>query len=163
MTTNDLDLRKNTHTYGPGEFRPGLVHPKRISGTTTFPGWGPKLFGLTLAVGAALAGGHTAASAEPATRAMCANPNRDAAIMKQAYPDMPAFAELANEYGDVVVRIDLAADGTVAQASIAKSSYVTALDSEALRVAQDTRFAPAIASCHAVPSSYLYTVSFYPQ
>jgi TonB family protein len=47
-------------------------------------------------------------------------------------------------------------------ATISQSAGNASLDREALRVARESEYSPAVEKCRAVPCSCLYTVSFDP-
>jgi hypothetical protein len=45
MENKDLERPRNTRIDLPGDGLAGIIYPKRVSGTTLFRGWGPKLLG----------------------------------------------------------------------------------------------------------------------
>jgi hypothetical protein len=45
MENKDLERPRNTRINLPGDGLAGIIYPKRVSGTTLFRGWGPKLLG----------------------------------------------------------------------------------------------------------------------
>ena len=164
MDTNDLERRRNTRIDLPGDGLAGMVHPKRISGTTLFRGWGLKLLGAAIALGAlGLPASHASASESPTPPLSCAVADREATIVNRPTPEIPESAAAADASGDVVVELGLSAEGKLEKATIVRSAQNAALDREALRVVGDTQFAPEIAGCRSIPGSYLYTVSFQSQ
>jgi TonB family protein len=127
-----------------------------------------KFLALTFAV-ASLSGFSSQAQAQtspdpsdPGNAVSCGAPDRSASIVRSATPEMPAFAKLAGASGTVGVRVDLMPDGSLEDATISQSSGNAALDDEALRVARESEYAPALQGCRAVPGSYLVTVIFDP-
>jgi len=163
MENKDLERRRNTRIDLPGDGLAGMVHPKRVTGTTLFRGWGPKLLAVAIALGAlGLPASHALASEDPTPSLSCTVSDRDATVVDQPTPEMPESAVAAEASGDVVVQVDLSAEGKVEKGTIVRSSHNFALDREAMRVVNETLFTPAIAGCQAIPSSYLYTVSFQP-
>jgi TonB family protein len=130
--------------------------------------WAPKLLSFTFAV-ASLSGFSNQAHAQamsdpgdPTNPASCGAPDRPASVVRSAIPETPAFAQISGAAGDVVVRVDLMPDGSLQDAAVAQSSGSAALDREALRVARESEYSPALESCRAVPGSYLFTVTFDP-
>jgi TonB family protein len=161
MDTNDLDRREKTRIDLPGDGLAGIVHPKRINRATIFPGWGPKVLGVAIALGTlGLSASHALASPSPTHPLSCAVRDRDATIGNHPIPEMPPLAQAANASGDVVVQVGLSADGELENATIVKSAQNAALDREALRVVGETQFVPEIVDCQSIPGTYLYTVSF---
>jgi TonB family protein len=130
---------------------------------TTFPGWGPKLLGLALTVASVDAlGTQASALTDPATPKTCNVRDRPASVVRNAIPDMPTLAAIEGAQGDVAVRVNVSADGSLHSADITQSSRNVYLDREALRVARESTFASEIADCQAVSGTYLYVVSFQP-
>jgi len=130
---------------------------------TTFPGWGPKLLGLALTIASVDAlGTNASALTDPANPKTCIARDRPASVVRTAVPDMPTFAALEGAQGDVAVRVNVLADGSLHSADISQSSKNTLLDREALRVVHESAFSPEIANCQAVSGTYLYVVSFQP-
>ena len=75
-------------------------------------------------------------------------------------PDYPRAARQRGEQGDVVLEIDVAADGSVASVSVATSSGFIDLDAAALKAVKAARFSPATSGDRAVASHARLTLSF---
>lgn len=70
-------------------------------------------------------------------------PGREPVPVRKVQPDYPGDALRNNETGKVVVRIEVGADGTPEEVSIARSSRSRSLDRAALEAARKWRFRPA--------------------
>lgn len=75
-------------------------------------------------------------------------------------PDYPRAARQRGEQGDVVLEIDVAADGSVASVAVATSSGFADLDAAALKAVKSARFSPAKSGDRAVASHARLTLSF---
>ena len=75
-------------------------------------------------------------------------------------PDYPRAARQRGEQGDVVLEIDVAADGSVASVAVAPSSGFADLDAAALKAVKSARFSPAKSGDRAVASHARLTLSF---
>ena len=75
-------------------------------------------------------------------------------------PDYPRAARQRGEQGDVVLEIDVAADGSVASVAVATSSGFIDLDAAALKAVKAARFSPAKSGDRAVASHARLTLSF---
>jgi len=75
-------------------------------------------------------------------------------------PQYPAIARSMGETGTVLVRVALNADGSVAGASLYKSSGFTSLDQSALLAAQATRYSPEIFRCEPITGAYIFRADF---
>ncbi|HRO26340.1 MAG TPA: energy transducer TonB [Luteimonas sp.] len=75
-------------------------------------------------------------------------------------PSYPQAALRAGASGDVVLRIEVRADGTPGKVEVVTSSRNRALDREAVRAVRRWRFQPAMRDGVAVPASVNQTISF---
>lgn len=75
-------------------------------------------------------------------------------------PDYPRAARQRGEQGDVVLEIDVAADGSVSSVRVATSSGFADLDAAALKAVKSARFSPAKSGDRAVASHARLTLSF---
>lgn len=75
-------------------------------------------------------------------------------------PEFPASLKAQGIEGDVVVRVDIAADGRVTGVSIVQSSGYPAFDEAARRAATSEHFAPAMRDGTAVPFTLSYSYRF---
>jgi len=92
----------------------------------------------------------------------CPKPYVDARFDGQpVWPDYPDFALAAGEKGVVLVRTALNPDGSVASATIYKSSGFESLDRSALKAASSTHYLPQIFRCEPIGGEYLYNADFY--
>ena len=145
-----------------GEPRTSFIQPRR-NPETLFRGWGPKLFAAALAASSiGLATGHAQAATTTYGQGACPAPNRAAAAISNPAPEYPEMPKLEQIGGAAVLQIHLSANGTMEGAQIAQSSGNADLDREALRVANNTRFAAEKVNCQAVEGDYLYAVEFRP-
>jgi protein TonB len=114
-----------------------------------------------------------AAPAPLATQAVSGNvqrvaariPTRDVQFEKPkrvspSKPEYPATLKAQNLEGDVVVGVDIAANGVVTQVSILRSSGHAAFDDAARRAALAERFTPALRDGQAVAFTLSYTYRF---
>ncbi len=91
----------------------------------------------------------------------CAEPFVDAKIAGlPVQPDYPTIARNLGQTGTVRIRVALDPDGTVVNATIARSSGSVILDAAALTAAQKTRYAPQIFRCERIPGSYTFRADF---
>jgi len=127
----------------------GVALPKRLPGGL-FPGWGPKLMGAALAIGA------LALSNQPA-KAASACENHAAMLV-----GFPAFGIPEGAVGgkEAVLRVDLSANGRVQNLALAQSSGDALLDLEAMRIVHQSRYAAAVIDCKPAADSFLYRVTF---
>lgn len=86
--------------------------------------------------------------------------NKPAAIVGDAYADMPAIASMQGVTGTTRVRIDLTFAGNLSGIALFDSSGNPWLDRAAVSSAESARFTPEIANCEPVGGSYLYEVDF---
>ena len=124
-----------------------------------FPGWGPRLFAFVAAMGIVYANATHPAGAMQLAQADCGIADRPAAVVDAAQPATPQLDWAPGER-TAAVQVDLTPTGAVAGTSIAQSSGVPQFDWEALRVAHQSRYEPAVESCRAIGGSYLYLVTF---
>ncbi len=75
-------------------------------------------------------------------------------------PEYPRAALRAGASGEVVLRIDVAADGRPASIQVLQSSRNRALDRAAVQAVQRWRFQPAVRDGVAVPGSVQQTIRF---
>jgi TonB family protein len=160
MNDNEIDRSIKPRTPEPDDRKNGII-PAPRRGKNLFAGWGPRLLSVTLAACTlGLSVSASPASADTPAQAACSVRQHDAQILSNPVPDMPEVAVLEYASGTAVLRVDLSADGQLENASIATSTGNDALDREALRVARESRYAPAVSDCQNIASSYLYTVNF---
>jgi TonB family protein len=75
-------------------------------------------------------------------------------------PQYPAIARVTGESGLVMVRLRLNADGSVASASIYKSSGFVSLDRSAIQAASSTHYLPELFRCEPVAGAYIFRAEF---
>jgi periplasmic protein TonB len=80
--------------------------------------------------------------------------------LKPNRPDFPPSLKAQGIEGDVVVRVDIAADGHVTRVAIVRSSGYPAFDDAAKRAASSEQFAPAMRDGAAVPFTLSYSYRF---
>jgi protein TonB len=80
--------------------------------------------------------------------------------LKPNRPEFPAALKAQGVEGDVVVRVDIAADGHVTGVAIVRSSGYPAFDEAAKRAATSEQFAPALRDGVAVPFTLSYSYRF---
>ena len=90
----------------------------------------------------------------------CPGEPHDAIVTQAVTPDRPQSAAQEDAVGRVVVEVQLARDGSVAHASLHKSSGYASLDTAAIDAAAHARYAPASDGCEAISGTYLYVVDF---
>ncbi|MGP6191416.1 MAG: energy transducer TonB [Vulcanimicrobiaceae bacterium] len=105
------------------------------------------------------------ATAPPATPAptpkpACANPHVDATVTRPVEPDYPDIARQQGATGTVQVKVTLTASGSVAGASVYKSSGNVALDGAAVKAAQESSYAAEVDECQPTAGSYLFRADF---
>lgn len=101
------------------------------------------------AVVAATASSHRQAAAAP--RVKGALPGSKVRLLESRPPEYPSQAELRGWEGRVLLRVHVAADGTVGHIAISSSSGHSILDAAAARAVRSWRFVPA--SCDGIPIS----------
>ena len=144
----DLEIRRRS-----------IVEPKIPLGSL-FSGWGPKLMALALAIGAAGVTGRPADAGTALADLACNAPDRDAIVLSAPAPEFPDYAQVAGDSGEAVIRVELSASGHVQHTELASSTGDFALDREANRIARESSYAPAMAHCENVASTFLYQVNF---
>jgi periplasmic protein TonB len=80
--------------------------------------------------------------------------------LKPNRPEFPAALKAQGIEGDVAVRVDIAANGSVTNVTIVSSSGYPAFDEAAKRAAASERFAPAVRDGNPVPFSLSYSYRF---
>jgi TonB family protein len=93
----------------------------------------------------------------------CKQPYRSSAIDGNAAELIyPVGAQRVGAMGRVWVKVRLTEDGTVAQATVYRSSGNYYLDASALSTASKTRYSPQIFRCEPVATYYLFVANFEP-
>lgn len=123
-----------------------------------FPGWGPKLFALLFAASLACASAHPG-DARQLAQADCSVADRPASVIDAVQPTYPQL-DWTPDDRTVAVQVDLSSTGELIRTSIAQSSRVLAFDHEALLVARESRYKPALEHCRAVGGTFVYLVTF---
>lgn len=135
----------------------GIATPVRNPGGL-FHGWGPKLMLCALAVGTiGFANKPAVAATEHVALAACATADRGASLLSNPTAEIP---DGVGARGTTVMRLDLSPLGHINALAIAQSSGDSQLDFEAIRVARQSRYAPAIRHCSAASDQVLYAVTF---
>ena len=80
--------------------------------------------------------------------------------MKPIRPVYPTGARQRSEEGDVVLELDISAQGRVTAASVFSSCGYPELDAAALRAARKARFVPARSGRDAVAATVRITIAF---
>ncbi len=91
----------------------------------------------------------------------CVKPYRYASI--DGYPVQPQYPFIARSMGAtgvVSVRVALNADGSVADASVYKSSGFESLDQSAVKAAQATHYLPQLFRCEPIAGVYIFKAEF---
>jgi TonB family protein len=88
----------------------------------------------------------------------CNHPARATYISPPVYPR----GHYTNKRVEVVLRIQIAPDGTIDGGGVATSSGDAAFDGAAIQAAELSRFEPKVADCHPVAGTYLFKVTFMP-
>ena len=122
---------------------------------------------LTLALEAfspALAFAPAPASSTPGSfanvlAAACTHPNVDATVTSPAQPQLPHGANLK---GSATATVTIAPNGSVAAASITKSSGSPQIDKAVLDAARHSTYSPKLVNCKPVQGSYLFHADFAP-
>jgi|GEM_PF-6630048 len=92
---------------------------------------------------------------------VCALPDRPAAVVRAAAPDLPPMALQQGIYGVVRVRVALEASGAIRDAVVV-STPSRVLQAESIRAARASVFAPARRRCVNVASAYEFRVLYAP-
>jgi TonB family protein len=90
----------------------------------------------------------------------CEVPNAPASTTYGAVPAIPVIAANLDLTGTTFVQVDVAADGTLLNATVAKPSGTPLLDRAAIQAARESSFQPEIRDCLPVAGSYLFEVDF---
>ncbi len=84
----------------------------------------------------------------------------EARLLGSQKPDYPKEAQLRGLEGEVVISLDLSADGRVVKAKLHKSSGHDILDDSALRFAEALEFVPARQGTTPVPANVLLPIRY---
>ena len=90
----------------------------------------------------------------------CAVQNSPASVLFAATPETPVAAQFMHLTGMTSVEVTIGADGSITDASVAKTSGNPLLDREALATTHRSTFRPEIKDCVALGGSYIYEVVF---
>lgn len=135
----------------------GVIQPTRTP-ITLFSGWGPKLFATAVAICAlALSSDPARATSQMTTVSSCASADHGATLLSAPVPETP---EGVGTSGRTIVRVDLAASGRIKSLEISQSSGSAQLDFAALRIVEQSQYAPASVACQATAERFLYSVTF---
>ena len=155
MRQIDNEHLSNIRYPGRPDTEAGIVHPT-TSSRSFFHGWGPRLVAGAVAIGAlAFATGPVKAATE--FTPSCSSPDHSAMLLSN--PDVESPEGVAAS-GQTILRVNLAATGRVSGVSVMQSSGNFDLDFAAVRVAEQSRYAPASADCSAAADTVLYSVTF---
>jgi TonB family protein len=134
----------------------GQSHIIRPANTRSgrFEGWGPKLFAIAFALAAPIPF-QTGSAANAAT---CVD--TPASLVAAPDAEIPDALRGLGISGATSVQVNIGPDGSLLATFIAQSSGNGLLDLEALRVAREARYAPAMSNCEPVAGSYLLEVQF---
>jgi TonB family protein len=114
-------------------------------------------------------GGRSVATPAPATPSPaptsaasgCARPDAQAAVITPpAAPDIAASVRAAGTSGIALVRVQLDAQGEIADTSVAQTTGNPSLDLVAVAMARDARYTPALHDCKPIASAYIFSVKF---
>lgn len=86
--------------------------------------------------------------------------SREPQVVSAPPPDYPASALRAGASGDVLLRIEVGADGRPGEVSVVSGSRNRALDRAAVRAVRRWRFEPAMRDGMAVPGTVQQTIRF---
>jgi TonB family protein len=111
---------------------------------------------MPLAVGAAPAN----QSANVLRSTSCQSAHADAAVIFAAPAYMPVIAHEMGFKGTAYIEVELAQNGTLAAARVARSSGNRVVDAAALSTARTTTFRAETVNCTAIAGAYLYRVDF---
>jgi TonB family protein len=98
----------------------------------------------------------------PAASASCSTPDVPASTTYAALAETPAIATQYQLTGTTLVKVELEPNGSIRDASVAKSSGAPILDMAAVAAAKASTFSPEIRDCAPVAGSYLFQVDFTP-
>jgi TonB family protein len=90
----------------------------------------------------------------------CSTPDEGAAVVKKAYAEYPDSAIAQHAAGTTSIDLTIDAQGNVAGTNVYGTSGNAALDRAALDAANASLFAPGVRQCNAIPSHYLFRVTF---
>ncbi|MGZ3497213.1 MAG: energy transducer TonB [Vulcanimicrobiaceae bacterium] len=134
-----------------------VILPTRTP-NTLFRGWGPKLIATAVTICTlALSNKPALASSHITIASSCSSADHGATLLSSPIPETP---EGVGASGRTIVRVDVAASGRVERLEVAQSSGSAQLDFAAVRVAEQSQYAPASLACHAAGDSFLYSVTF---
>ena len=72
----------------------------------------------------------------------------------------PPISFSAKGHGDTVIRLIIAQDGRIKEATIAQRTDDAKADQEGLRMAKASKYAPAMKDCNPVEASFIFTASY---
>jgi TonB-like protein len=93
--------------------------------------------------------------------AICDLPDRPAAVVRAAVPDMAPMADLQGIYGVVRLRVSLDATGAVREVVVAQSPSQVLIKAS-IRAARESTYLPARQRCKNVESTYEFRVLYDP-
>jgi TonB family protein len=92
--------------------------------------------------------------------AACTKPNAEAAVTDPAQPKMPPGLTVK---GSAIVAVTIAPNGSVAHASVSKSSGNARIDQAVLDAATHSKYSPKLVNCQPVEGKYLFRADFIPK
>ena len=72
----------------------------------------------------------------------------------------PPISFSAKGHGDTVVRLIIAPDGHIKEATIVQRTADEKADQEGLRMAKASKYAPAMKDCNPIEASFIFTASY---
>jgi len=126
--------------------------------------YSPKIVGCSAATGTILIPINMVPGSPgaPSGAVSCATPNQAPTLLKALAPVAPATVGILHGTITVIVRVTVAADGSVHEARIVQSSGDEAIDRSALLAARLSSYAPQILACVPVSGTYLFRAQFSP-
>jgi TonB family protein len=90
----------------------------------------------------------------------CAVPYKDATVVHQVTPGWPEFARRVPGTRQVAIAVEIAPNGKVRSLRVLQSSGDVALDTAAMRAAQQSTYAPKIVDCKPRAGTFIFRVTF---
>lgn len=115
---------------------------------------------VTSSLAAASATGSAPAAPSPATGGASSARRTAPCCLASFRPPYPSQARQNGQEGSVIIRVHIAADGSVSSLAVRRSSGYASLDEAALNGVRQWRFAPARQGAHAVDGYFDVDVSF---
>lgn len=115
---------------------------------------------VTGSLAAASAAGSATAAPSPATGGASSARRTAPCCLASFRPPYPSQARQNGQEGSVIIRVHIAADGSVSSLAVRRSSGYASLDEAALNGVRQWRFAPARQGAHAVDGYFDVDVSF---